>query len=194
MVGMPTEAELIAAYAPADRSVPMVRLNMVSSLDGAAALEGHSGGLGGPADQRMLIRLRMLADVILVGANTVRVEGYQGNLIDEPAQRWRMEHGLPPHPRLAVATRQAGAPTLSQMLQGFRDEGLSQVLCEGGPHVFGALAAMDAIDELCLTIGPLLVGPGPGRITAGIAHPVRRMRLVHAICIDDLVFLRYFRG
>lgn len=189
---MPTDEELIAAYAPRDRGVSMVRLNMVSSLDGSATLEGRSGTLGGPADQAMMIRLRMLADVVLVGANTVRVEGYQGNLIDDRASRWRVEHGLSPHPRLAVATRKGGV-LVEDLLREFREEGL-QVLCEGGPHIFGVLAGLDAIDELCLTIGPLLAGPGAGRITAGAPHPPRRMSLLHAFEIDNLLFLRYARS
>lgn len=181
--------ELTAAYAPTDRSVPMVRLNMISSLDGAATIAGRAAGLGGPADQAMMNRLRMLADVILVGANTVRIEGYQGELIDDDAKTWRAHHGLSPRPRLEVASRTG--PDLAQMLREFRAQGLTQILCEGGPHIFGALAAADAVDELCLTIGPLLAGPGAGRITAGTSHPLRHMRLIHAINIEDLVFLRY---
>lgn len=187
---MPSEQELVAAYAPEDRSVSMIRLNMVSSLDGAATFEGRSGGLGGPADQQMMIRLRMLSDVILVGAGTVRVEGYQGSLIDDRAVRWRLEHGLPPHPRLVIVTRKGSGQPLSELVSMFREQ-RTQVLCEGGPHIFGQLAAMDAVDDLCLTIGPLLAGPGASRITAGKPHPPRRMRLVHAIPVDDLLFLRY---
>jgi len=185
-----SDEELIAAYAPEDRHVSMIRLNMVSSLDGAGTLEGRAGGLGGPADQAMLIRLRMLADVILVGASTVRVEGYQGNLIDDKASHWRVEHGLPPHPRLVIATLRGGGPPLSELVRQFREQ-KAQVLCEGGPHIFGALAGMDAIDDLCLTLGPLLAGPGAGRITAGQPHPPRRMSFVHAIPIENLLFLRY---
>lgn len=188
---MPTDEELIAAYEPRERGVSMLRLNMVSSLDGAATFEGRSGALGGPADQAMMIRLRMLADVILVGANTVRIEGYQGSLIDDRASHWRIDHGLSPHPRLVVATRRGGV-LVEDQLREFRQQGL-QVLCEGGPHIFGVLAGLDAIDELCLTVGPLLTGPGAGRITAGAPHPPRRMRLLNAIAIDDLLFLRYGR-
>ena len=187
---MPSDEELIAAYAPEDRGVSMIRLNMVSSLDGAATLEGRSGGLGGEADQQMMMRLRMLTDVILVGANTVRVEGYQGSLIDDKAAHWRQAQGLPPHPQLVVATRRGGAPPLAELVARFRAEN-KQVLCEGGPHIFGQLAAMDAIDDLCLTIGPLLTGPGAMRITAGDTHPPKRMNLVHAIPIEGLLFLRY---
>ena len=179
--------EFVDAYAPEDRGVPMLRLNMVASLDGAATLRGRSGGLGGPADQALMVVLRMLADVVIVGSGTVRAEGYQGDLIDDAAKRWRVEHGLSPHPEFAVASRAEGQ-SLETLLERYRG---AQILCEGGPHIFGALAALDVIDELCLTIGPLLAGPGAGRITEGVTHPPRRMRLIHALTVDDLVFLRY---
>ena len=55
---------------------PAVRLNMISSVDGATAVEGRSGGLGGPADRKVFAALRSLADVILVAAGTVRTENY----------------------------------------------------------------------------------------------------------------------
>jgi riboflavin biosynthesis pyrimidine reductase len=176
-------------YAPADRSVPMLRMNMVTSLDGAAWVDGRAGGLGGPEDQALMQVLRMFADVILVGAGTVRVEGYSGELIDEEHKRWRVEHGLSELPRLEVVSR--SRMPLEELLGQLADEGVTQILCEGGPHLFASLAALDKIDELCLTVGPLLVGPGPGRITAGAAHPVRRMKLVHAIPDSGFLFLRY---
>jgi riboflavin biosynthesis pyrimidine reductase len=181
--------DLIDAYAPDDRGRPMLRVNMISSLDGAAWVDGRSAGLGGPADQALLQMLRMLADVIMVGAGTVRIEGYQGDLIDDRAKRWRVAHGLTEHPPLVVVSR--SGPSIEELLRGFAQARQTQVLCEGGPHLFGALAAMDLIDDLCLTLGPLLVGPGPGRITAGAPHAVKRMRLIHAIPDGDLLFLRY---
>ncbi len=49
-----------------------VRLNFVSSIDGAATRDGRSGGLGGPADKRYFDLLRRVADVVVVGAGTVR--------------------------------------------------------------------------------------------------------------------------
>lgn len=55
---------------------PGVRLNMIASLDGAATVDGLSGGLGGPADHRVFTALRELADVVLVAAGTVRAERY----------------------------------------------------------------------------------------------------------------------
>ncbi len=181
-----------AEYAPADRSVPMLRVNMVTSLDGAAWVDGRAGGLGGPADQDLMRVLRMFADVILVGAHTVRVEGYVGDLIGEEHKRWRVEHDLPEQPRLEVVSR--SKVPLEEHLRVLAEQGVTQIVCEGGPHIFGALAELDKIDELCLTVGALLVGPGPGRITAGAEHAVRRMKLVHALVDDDFLFLRYARG
>lgn len=61
-----------------------VRLNFVSSVDGAATRDGLSGGLGGPADKRYFDLLRRVADVVVVGAGTVRAEGYGPLVVDGP--------------------------------------------------------------------------------------------------------------
>ncbi len=61
---------------PATAGRPRLRANMISSVDGASALSGRSGGLGGPADRMVFTVLRSLADVILVGAGTARAEHY----------------------------------------------------------------------------------------------------------------------
>lgn len=79
-----------------------VRVNMVSSVDGAAAFEGRVGQISQPADQSLLHQLRALTDVILVGAGTIRVEGYDGQLLPADWQRRRELAGLPAHPALAV--------------------------------------------------------------------------------------------
>lgn len=60
--------------------------------------------------------------------------------------------------------------------------------------MFGTLTAADAIDELCLTVSPLLAGAGAGRITAGPASAVRTMRLRQVLGDDDgMLMLRYTR-
>src|ERR1700745_1641516 len=61
---------------PAARTRPAVRLNMIASIDGATAVSGLSGRLGGPADQALFAVLRSQADVVLVAAGTVRAEHY----------------------------------------------------------------------------------------------------------------------
>jgi len=79
--------------------------NMISSLDGAISVRGTSGGLGNPADQKVLGILRSLADIILVGAGTVRAEGYRPPRTPHPeaAQR-RVARHQAPRARLAVVT------------------------------------------------------------------------------------------
>jgi len=72
---------------------------------------------------------------------------------------------------------------------------LDRVLCEGGPSLLGALQAADAVDELCLTVAPLLVGGESGRIAHGPAGvPPRRMALVGALHADDALLLHYRRS
>lgn len=87
---------------PPDR--PWVLCNMIASADGAVAVGGRSGPLGGPADRALFRSLRSLADVILVGAATVRAERYQAPSVSEEAQAVRRGRGQAPHPRLAVVT------------------------------------------------------------------------------------------
>lgn len=70
------EPDLAAVYAYPGHAKRWIRANMVASADGAAQAEGRSGGLSGPADKRVMGVLRALADVILVGASTIRAEGY----------------------------------------------------------------------------------------------------------------------
>lgn len=101
-----TDDELVAFYAPpvdaAER--PWVRFNFVSSADGAATLDGLSGGLGTAADRRLFALLRRPADVLLVGAGTIRTEGYAGELVSAEDRAWREARGLPGHPALAVVS------------------------------------------------------------------------------------------
>lgn len=69
-------AAYLAAARPAPDARPWVTVGMISSLDGATAVDGRSGALGGPADTEVFRAVRAIADVILVGAGTVRHEGY----------------------------------------------------------------------------------------------------------------------
>nr|WP_296074835.1 pyrimidine reductase family protein [uncultured Actinoplanes sp.] len=71
--------------------------------------------------------------------------------------------------------------------------GATQLLCEGGPRLMGALGAADLVDEVCLTVSPLLVGGGPGRMTAGVPGTARRMSLRQVLTLEDMLFLRYVR-
>src|SRR5262245_52843719 len=65
---------------------PWLTVCMIASVDGTTVVDGTSGGLGNPTDQQVLVTMRSLVDVLLVGAQTVRLEGY----------------GVPSSPRLRV--------------------------------------------------------------------------------------------
>jgi riboflavin biosynthesis pyrimidine reductase len=92
-------------------------MNFVMSLDGAVTLEGRSGGLGDESDRAAMQVLRTLADVVLVGAGTVRAEGYGGLRVDDQDAAWRRAHrdvpSSPRWPSVVVAPRpRAGASVL----------------------------------------------------------------------------------
>ena len=78
---------------------------MVASLDGAIAVDGRSGGLGGDADLRLFRILRSLADVVLVAAGTVRSEMYGPPKLPDELIAARLSRGQPRLPRLAVVSR-----------------------------------------------------------------------------------------
>ena len=79
---------------------------------------------------------------------------------------------------------------LTELAQrGFRD-----VLVEGGPSINAELAGLDAIDELCLTISPLLLGGMSSRILRGdSASAARRLELASIVTANGFLFVRYQR-
>lgn len=234
-----TDRELAAIYAyPPDQPRPWIRANFVASLDGAASVDGRSAPLSGHADKRLFRLLRALADVILVGAGTVRTEGY-GNTHHDVRDHTalRVEQRLAPVPRLAVVTRSADLDPASPLfaenvvapivltcraapatrravladagadvvLAGEQDVsltcalgalarlGLQRVLCEGGPQLLAGMLAANVVDELCLTLAPILAGGNGPRIVHGtVTQPPMSMSLESVVRGDDLL-LRYRR-
>ncbi|MEV6060632.1 pyrimidine reductase family protein [Nocardia asteroides] len=73
---------------------PWVRANFVNSIDGAFTVDGVSAGLGTAADHRVFTLLRELAEVIVVGAGTVRAENYGGAHPDPDRRRAHFRHGI----------------------------------------------------------------------------------------------------
>ncbi|GJF13408.1 hypothetical protein NGTWS1803_24760 [Mycolicibacterium cyprinidarum] len=82
-----------------------VRGNMIASIDGGATSGGKSGDLGGVGDHALFAVLRGLADVIVVGASTARVENYSGVRLSATQRQERQHRGQAEVPPIAVLTR-----------------------------------------------------------------------------------------
>lgn len=202
---------------------PHVALNMIATVDGKVAVNGRVGNITSPVDQRLMRRLREGADAVLVGAETVRVEGYS-RLGVTPAPLLAVVSGSldfrEDHPSLHDqgsplvfltgsaatvdgATRSvhylrgdagAGPLELRPLLERLRAEhGVEHVVCEGGPHLNAWLFAEGLVDELFLSVSPVVVG-GQSALTV-VAGPVGldpvALRLAGRAEEDDYVYLRY---
>ncbi|MCB1000328.1 MAG: dihydrofolate reductase family protein [Acidimicrobiales bacterium] len=206
-----TVAEAYGVHRPRPTHRPWVGVCMVAGLDGSTVVDDSSRALSSPTDTEVLIGLRALADVIVVGASTVRIEGYgppskagqtigvvtrTGEGLDFTAPLFTSGAGFvvcpTSAPELPVPTVRAGrhevdlAAALAQLDVGF-------VQAEGGSMLNGALATADLVDELNLTISPVISGGDGPRLTAGAPSLLRRMDLAH-VCEDDgFLFTRYVR-
>ena len=201
-----TADELVGeAAAPEDR--PWVSGIMVSSLDGRATLEGTSRKLGGPQDLQMLLALRRRADALIVGPGTVAAEGY--GPLPCPAVLVSRSFELPweaglfaaPGQRVLVYTRAGGSvpdvpadvelvpeDDLRAVLADLRARGIERLLCEGGPTVNRALLDAGLLDELFLTLSPVVSGEGPPIVADGPSAPLTLRSVATA---DGDLYLRY---
>lgn len=83
---------------------------------------------------------------------------------------------------------------LAEALQALAHSGAKTVLLEGGPTLNGAMVAADLVDEICMSVAPVLVGGTGARMMSGIhTHAVRGMRLDRVLHEDGYLFLRYLR-
>ena len=99
------DGELPQLYAYPDGDNIWVRANFITSIDGGATAEGKSGPMAGPGDRLIFLLLRELADVIVVGAGTVRVEGYSGAHAGISERQRRQARGQSEVPQLAIVTK-----------------------------------------------------------------------------------------
>jgi riboflavin biosynthesis pyrimidine reductase len=213
----------LSVYDDAPRPTrPWVFANMVAGVDGSVAIDGRTKEMSSDADRALFHHLRTLADVILVGATTVRDEHYGPH---------RPKDGSAPKP-IAVVTNSVrldlaspffteaaarpiivtseGAPRDAvdrarevadvivagtdrvELAYAIRELG-GLILCEGGPTLLADLLLANALDELCLTIAPV-AGGDPGRIVSdALSGHLVRFTLGSVVQEDGDVFLRYLR-
>ena len=213
---------------------PWVMLNMVESVDGATAVDGGASALNDADDRALFLALRAVADVVLIGAQTVRSEKLGPIRLDEEMVRHRREAGIEGDPKLVILTRslgldpghrvfsdQARRPMIltgvdadpdriskltevadinqteqldgSGIVSALRDA--SVVLCEGGPSVNSELIAADVVDEVNLTLSPLLALGESKRVASGDAlESPTRMQIDRTLIGDQSLFLRFVRA
>jgi riboflavin biosynthesis pyrimidine reductase len=230
------------------RNRPYVVLNMVSTLDGHATLDGRSGPISSRADRELFHSLRGVVDAVMAGAGTMRAERYGPIVPDGDRRRMRARLGLKERPlaclvsgslalspdlplladpdstvailtpsdgRLAETAARveyvrartgAGELDLGAALSELQDRlQVGTVLCEGGPHLNAQLLSAGLVDELFLSVSPLLAGGGQARersagaggdaavrIIAGAElRPPVELKLLSVLEHDSRLFLRY---
>ena len=218
--------------------LPAICLNMVVSIDGATTVGGRVGPLTSRADQALLRRLRAEADAVLVGAQTVRVEGYGDLLGEEDRRRRTRERGasepllcvvtqslaLPanspalgpsPSPIVFLTSSRGTLPSASRPVAAIRsadgtarsrplelrpllrrlqaDFGVERIVCEGGPTLNAALFAEDVVQEMFISLSPVLAAQAGSPRLAGGGAPPMPLELVGHAADREFVFLRYRR-
>ena len=229
---------------PAPLNRPWVMVNMIASLDGATAIKGLSGDLGGPADSAVFRAVRASCDWILVASGTANAESYGPAKRDEAVVHRRLATGRSAVPRMAIVTASGaidptipalgrasaddqradhdrplvitgeradpdrlaalnteivrlpmGRPRPDAVLAELHARGAAVVLCEGGPTWNGQMVAAGLVDEMCVSISPILAGGTSSRIIAGAEQAIpAQMRLSRLLTEDDLLFARYTRA
>ena len=214
---------------------PSVAINMVTSIDGRAQLDGTAEGLGSRTDRRLLRLYRAAFDAVGSGAGTLRAAGSWLRVGDDLAAR-RAADGRSPNPVGVVIAGAEPVPTDARWFTGdeprilivgatnpltvapsrtdllrapdarpapgwvldrLAERGIRSLLLEGGPSLNAAFLAAGLIDEVCWTVGALMLGTDALPMIAAIeggspyAHDPRRGSLASVLRHEDELFLRY---
>ena len=195
---------------------PWVGLCMIASLDGTTVVDGRSGGLGSPTDTAIFTALRRAADVVVVGAGTVRAERYGApratglrigvvtatGHVDVASGLFTSGAGFlimpedgepaPVGPAGPVDVLRAGTGRVDLALALRRLDVLMDppafVQVEGGARLNGALLAAGCVDELDLTVSPVMAGGDGPRLTVGAPPSMTRFELAH-LAVDEASYL-----
>ncbi|MFC0678084.1 dihydrofolate reductase family protein [Lysobacter korlensis] len=198
-------------------SADWVRLNLISTVSGSAAgPDRTSESITTSADRRILGVIRQLADVVLVGAGTVRVEGYQlpkrSALAIVTASGDLGGHQLPadtradqlfvvcPSSAVGRARESLGDAAATfvelpadddgldarEIVDRLRDRGLRSIVSEGGPKLAAQLIAANLLDEMCLSQAPYLGGADIPAFEPG-GNVLRKLRLTQLLIDDESV-------
>jgi riboflavin biosynthesis pyrimidine reductase len=213
-----------------------LRADFVVSLDGAVEIGRTSRALSGEADRAAFFAMRAVADVVLVGAGTVRAENYGPPRADAELSQRRRDRGQRPIPALAVVTDRAdlepdarifggeeppllrttaaaarartdlaavaeivvcgeAGVDLHRAIDALQTRNLGRILCEGGPGLLRSLLDAKLVDEMCLTLSPVLAGPERRGLTGdrAFADPIG-LELISVLEGGGMLLTRYGRA
>lgn len=197
---------------------PWLGVCMIASLDGSSAVGGRSGRLGNANDRAVLAALRRVADVLLVGAGSVAAEQYRSS--SKPGQRIGVvtasgvvnvgtdlftsgsgflvmpEDGPPAPDGVDVVRAGHGTVDLGVALGRLAEvvDPPTFVQAEGGARLNAALLDAGCVDELNLSIAPVLAGGEGSRLIVGATEALRRYEPVHVVADGDgYLFTRWVR-
>jgi riboflavin biosynthesis pyrimidine reductase len=197
---------------------PWVGVCMITSLDGSTAREGLSGGLGNDGDRAIFAALRRAADAILVGAATARAERYRAphrdgqrigvvtstGSVDTSTDLFPSGSGFlvmpedgPPAPNGTDVVRAGlGRVDIGLALRRLGDvmAGPAFVQVEGGARLNASVLDAGCVDELNLSLAPMVVGGTGNRLITGAAETEAHFEPAHIIADDDgYLFSRWVR-
>lgn len=180
-----------------------LRVNQVSAIGGqVAGVSGTSEDLTGGIDRVLLGVLRRAADVVLVGAGTLRAEalthprnrplavvtgsgevpvdrlprpagGHRAMLLCPDAAAARVGRAVGDRAEVVPAGDPMADPGSIPRVLAAR--GLRRVVCEGGGRLTGALLAAGLVDEFDLTVAPIVVSPGPPAVAGDVPRAPARL-------------------
>ncbi len=165
-------ARMILPDPPADR--PFIYINMVTSIDGKATVEGSERGLGSADDKRMMQELRVHADAVMNGASTLRISGSSPRVRDSGLKAQRLEHGLSPQPIGVIVSRSGDLP-LDVPFFTSREFEAVVFLTETTPH--------DRVAAIRATGRKVVIVPGASGNALQIVQALRRdFGVRHLLC------------
>ncbi|CAN5427531.1 pyrimidine reductase family protein [soil metagenome] len=168
-----------------------VRANFIASLDGGTAVEGTSGGLGSPFYRALFKLMRELADVIVVGAGTVRSENYGGAQLTVTQRQQRQARGPAEVPPIAIVTNTG---RLERDLKVFTHTEVAPLVLTATAAVAAARALLgDTVEVIDCSGGDPDAVDAPALLAALAARGLRRVlteggpRLLGSFIAGDLL-------
>ncbi len=170
--------------APAER--PYLVLNMVSTLDGKAALDWRTKGLSTELDRRLFHHLRTQVDAVMIGAGTARVERYGRIMKSDELRQKRVREGLAAEPLAVVVSARLDLPADLPLLQTREQE---VVIATGSDAVLQGTAArieyLRTGDDLPLLMAKLRDGHDVRSVLCE-GGPTLNSHLLAADLVDEL--------